>query len=219
MKKIVLIALIVLTIFISPAFAITEIQGTVREITSDYWTETKRIGVNEYLTYRFQGASTDTVNVTIEVVSGESIDTFILSSENFTDYLSMIQSGRAKTYKPYSTGKGLDLKYITYSFKVPEDGIYYIIEDNSYLPNNGGTPYKSVEVNIKFDKIRCLECEEAALEARKSEETARIYEEAQRKIREEMNKSKVPESTPGFEIIYSIMVIAAIFLSGRKDMT
>ena len=115
MKKIVLIALIVLTIFISPAFAIIEIQGTVREITSDYWSETKRIGINEYLTYRFQGLSTDTVNVTVEVVSGDSIDTFILSSENFSDYLTMVQSGRAKPYKPYSTGKGLNLKYITYS--------------------------------------------------------------------------------------------------------
>ena len=162
MNKILLIALIVLTMLISTAFAIIEIQGTVREITSDYWSETKRIGINEYLTYRFQGLNTDTVNVTIEVVSGDSIDTFILSSENFSDYLTMMQSGRAKPYKPYSTGKGLNLKYITYSFKVPEDGTYYIVEDNSYLPNNGGSPGRSVEVNIKFDKIRCFECEEAA---------------------------------------------------------
>jgi len=218
MNKILLIALIVLTMLISTAFAIIEIQGTVREITSDYWSETKRIGINEYLTYRFQGLNTDTVNVTIEVVSGDSIDTFILSSENFSDYLTMMQSGRAKPYKPYSTGKGLNLKYITYSFKVPEDGTYYIVEDNSYLPNNGGSPGRSVEVNIKFDKIRCFECEEAALEARKSQEAARQYEEAQRKLQEEMNRSKAPASTPGFEIIYSVMVIIAVFLSGRKKI-
>jgi hypothetical protein len=218
MKKILLIALFVLTIFISSAFAIIEIQGTIREITSDYWSETKKIGANEYLTYRFQGVSTDTINVTIEVVSGDSIDTFILSSENFSDYLSMVQSGRAKPYKPYSTGKGLDLKYITYSFKVPEDGTYYIVEDNSYIPNNGGTPGGSVEVNIKFDKSRCFECEEAALEARKSEEAARQYEEAQRKLQEEMNKSKETESTPGFEIMLSALVLVVVFLSGRKKI-
>lgn len=218
MKKLVLIALIVLTLLISSAFAIIEIQGTIREITSDYWSETKKIGTNEYLTYRFQGVSTDTVNVTIEVVSGDSMDTFILSSENFSDYLSMVQSGRAKPYKPYSTGKGLNLKYITYSFKVPEDGTYYIVEDNSYLPNNGGSPGGSIEVNIKFDKSRCLECEEAALELRKSEEAALQYEEAQRKLQEEMNKSKVPESTPGFEIILSVLVLVVIYLSGRKKI-
>ncbi len=218
MKQILLIALFGLTVLIPSAFALTEIQGTVREITTDYWSETKRIGINEYLTYRFQGLSTDTVNVTIEVVSGDSIDTFVLSSENFTDYLSMMQSGRAKPYKPYSTGKGLNLKYITYSFKVPEDGTYYIVEDNSYLPNNGGSAGRSAEVNIKFDKIRCFECEGAALEARKSEEAARQYEEAQKKLQEEMNRSKAPESTPGFEIIYSIMVIVAVFISGRKKI-
>lgn len=82
MKKLVLIALFGLTILISSAFAIIEIQGTIREITSDYWSETKKIGTNEYLSYRFQGVSTDTVNVTIEVVSGDSM---ILSdkSSNF----------------------------------------------------------------------------------------------------------------------------------------
>ncbi len=216
MKKIVLIALIALTISISTAFAITEIPGTVREITSDYWSETKKIETNEYLAYRFQGLGTDTIDVTIEVVSGESIDTFILSSENFSDYLTMVQSGRAKPYKPYSTGKGLNLKYITYSFKVPADGAYYLVEDNSYLPNNGGTPGGSVEVNIKFDRKRCFECEEAALEARKNEEAARQYEEAQRKLREEMNASKESASTPGFEIIYPIMAIVAVFLSGKN---
>lgn len=218
MKKLVLIALFGLLILISSAFAIIEIQGTIREITSDYWSETKKIGTNEYLSYRFQGVSTDTVNVTIEVVSGDSIDTFILSSKNFSDYLTMVQSGRANPYKPYSTGKGLNLKYITYSFKVPEDGTYYIVEDNSYLPNNGGTPGGSVDVNIKFDKSRCFECEEAALEARKSEEAALQYEEAQRKLREEMNKSKVPESTPGFEIILSVLVMVSVYLFGRKQM-
>ncbi len=218
MKKIVLIALIALTIFMPTAFAIIEIKGTVREITSDYWSETKRIGINEYLSYRFQGLSTDTINVTVEVVSGDSIDTFILSSENFSDYLTMVQSGRPKPYKPYSTGKGLDLKYITYSFKVPEDGTYYLVEDNSYLPNNGGTPGRSAEVNIIFDRKRCFECEEAALEARKSEEAARIYEEAQRKLREEMNASKESASTPGFEILYPIMAIVAVFLSCRNKM-
>jgi len=210
MKRIVLIALIVLTILIPSAFALTEIQGIVRELTSDYWSETKKIETNGYLAYRFQGVSTDTINVSIEVMKGDSIDTFILSSENFSDYLSMVQSGRAKPYKPYSTGKGLNLKYITYSFEVPEDGIYYIVEDNSVFPNNGGAPGGSVEVKILFDKSRCFECEEAALEARKSEEAARIYEEAKRKIREEMNQSKQPESTPGFDIIFSLLALAAI---------
>jgi hypothetical protein len=218
MKKIFLIALFGLTILIPSAFALTEIQGTVREITSDYWSDTKKIGFNEYLTYRFQGLSTDTVNVTIEVVRGDSIDTFILSSENFSDYLSMVQSGKAKPYKPYSTGKGMNLKYITYSFKVPEDGIYYIVEDNSYIPNNGGTPGGSLDVKIVFDKSRCFECEEAALEARKSEEAARIYEEAKRKVQEEMNQSKESKTTPGFGIILSVMVLVAVFLSGRKKI-
>lgn len=216
MKKTGLIALFVLTILLPSALALTEIPGTVREITPDYWSETKRIGINEYLAYRFQGLSSDTINVTIEVVSGDSIDTFVLSSENFSDYLTMVQSGRPNPYKPYSTGKGLNLKYITYSFKVPEDGTYYIVEDNSYLPNNGASPGRSAEVNIKFDKKRCFECEEAALEAKKREEAALQYEEAQRKLRDEMNSSKTPESVPGFEIIYSVMVIVAFFLCRKK---
>ncbi len=219
MKKIVLIALIVLTQLISPALAITESKETIREITLDHWSETRKIPINEYLVYKFQGINTNTVDVTIEVVSGDSIDMFLLNSEDFADYQSMMQSGISRKFNSYSIGKGMNLIYINYSFEIPADGTYYIVEDNTYLPNNGASPGRSAEVNIKYTKTRCLECEEAALETRKrNEEAARQYEEAQRKLLEEMNKSKEPKSTTGFEIVFSVLVMAAVQLFGRKKM-
>lgn len=219
MKKIVLITLIVLTISISSALAITELKETIREITLDHWSETRKIAVNEYLIYKFQGMNTNTVDVTIEVVSGDSIDMFLLNSEDFTGYQSMMQSGISRKFNSYSIGKGMNLKYMNYSFEIPADDTYYIVEDNTYLPNNGASPGRSAEVNIKYTKTRCQECEEAALETQKrNEEAARQYEEAQRKLQEEMNKSKEPKPTPGFEMIFSVLVMAAVSLFGRKQM-
>lgn len=208
MKKIILIALIVLTQLISPALAITELKETIREIKFDYWSETRNVAINEYLVYKFQGINTNTVDVTIEVVSGESIDMLLLNSEDFADYQSMMQSGKSRKFNSYSDGKGMNLLYINYSFEIPADDTYYIVEDNTYLPNDGASPGRSAEVNIKFSRTRCLECEAAALETQKrNEEAARQYEEEQKRLQEEMNKSKVPKSTSGFEMIFSVLVM------------
>ncbi len=218
MNKIVLITLLILTMLISSASAVSELKETIREISSDYWTETKKIDFNEYLVYKFQGRMTDTVEISMEVVRGDSIDTFILSAENFTDYQSMMQSGKSRPYYPYSDGKGMNFKYLSYSFEIPADGTYYIVEDNTYLPNNGGAPGGSVDVKINFNRKRCIECEEAALEIQKrnQEEEARRIEEAQRRLQEEMNKSTPPKPTPGFEMIFSVLVLEGIYIFGRK---
>ncbi|MDP3105917.1 MAG: hypothetical protein Q8M95_15080 [Candidatus Methanoperedens sp.] len=187
MKKIVLIALIVLTQLISPALAITELKETIREITLDYWSETRKVAINEYLVYKFQGINTNTVDVTLEVVSGDSIDIFLLNSDDFADYQSMMRSGKSRKFNSYSVGMGMNLKYINYSFEIPADGTYYIVQDNTYLPNGGASPGRSAEVNIKLSKTRCLECEEAALEEQRIyEEAVRQYEEEQKRLQEEI---------------------------------
>jgi len=219
MRKIFLIVLFGITVLISSAFAISELKETMREITSEYWSETKRIEFNEYLVYKFHGDRTNTIEVSIEVVRGDSIDTLLFSSENFTDFQSMMQSGKPKPYYPYPEGKGMNIKYITYSFETPADGTYYIVQDNTYLPNNGGTPSGSVDAKIIFNKIRCMECEEAALEIKKrTEEANRISEEEQRKLQEEMNRSKLPKSTPGFETIFFMMALVAVYIIDRNKI-
>lgn len=220
MKKILLFALFGLIILISSALAITELKGTIREMASVDWSETTRIPMNEYLVYKFQGINTNTVDITIEVIgSGDSIDVFLLNSEDFTGYQSMMQSGMSRKFNSYFIGKGMNMKYINYSFEIPADGTYYIVEDNTYLPNNGASPAGSAEVIIKFNRTRCLECEAAALETQKrNEEAARQYEEEQKRLQEEMNKSKEPKSTPGFSTIFSLLAVATVQLFGRKKM-
>lgn len=219
MKKILLFLLFGITVLISSAFAISELKETTREITSEYWSETRRIEVNEYLVYKFQGSKTNTIEVSIEVVRGDSIDTLLFSSQNFTGFQSMMQSGKPKPYYPYPEVKGMNLKYESDSFEVPSDGTYFIVIDNTYLPNNGGAPSGSVDVLLKFNKKRCLECEEAALEEQKRiEEENRILEEEQRKLQGEANMSKTSKSTPGFESIFSVMVLTVVYLIGRKKM-
>ncbi len=217
MKKKILITLFVLIILISTGSAVTRLKETVREITSDDWSETRKIENNEYIVYKFQGTLTSTVDVTIEVMSGDAIDTLLLSSENFTDYQSMMKSGKPGNFNYYLEGKGVNLKFVNYSFEIPADGIYYIVEDNTFLPNGWGTPGGSAEVKIKFTRKRCLECEEAALDIRKrAEEEARQADETQRKLMEEMNKTTETGSTPGFEIIFSVLALGAVYISGRK---
>ncbi len=212
MKKVVLIALFGLTVLASTALAIIELKETIREITTESWSETIRIETNEYHVYKFQGTSTNIINVSIEVVSGDSIDAILLGSEDFMNYQSMMRSGRSSQFNSYSTGKGMNLKYISYSFEIPRTDTYYIVVDNTFLPNNGGQPGGSVNVKIKFTKSRCLKCEEDALEIQKrTEEANRLSEEAQRKLEEEMNKSKEPKSTSGFEAIYSVLVSVVLF--------
>ncbi|VVB90785.1 Uncharacterised protein [uncultured archaeon] len=216
MKKRILIALFALTILISSASAITQLKETIREIPLNQWTETTKIEANEYLVYKFQGTATNNLDVTIEVFSGDSIDMLLFNSENFTEYQSMMKSGKPKPYNPYSTGKGMDLKYIKYSFVIPANDTYYIVEDNTYLPDNGGLPGGSVIVQMKFNMTRCLECEQAALEIQKKTEEANRISEAQRKTQEETNKSKEPQSTPGFESFSSLLVLAAVCVFSRK---
>ncbi len=218
MKKIVLIALLGLTILISSASAIIESKETIREITLDHWSETRKIEANEYLVYKFAGIGTNMIEVSIEVVSGDSIDMILLNSGDFTEYQSMMQSGRARQFNSYSTGKGMNLRYMSYSFEIPANDTYYIVEDNTPLPNNGGQPGGSVLVEMKFTKSRCLKCEDAAREVQKRAEEADLQsQEAQRKLNEEMNKSKEPKSTPGFGTISLALVLTALYLSSRKN--
>ncbi|MBU4077537.1 MAG: hypothetical protein KKI06_12695 [Euryarchaeota archaeon] len=112
----------------------------------------------------------------------------------------------------------MNLIYINYSFEIPADGTYYIVEDNTNLPTGGASPGRSAEVNIKFSRTRCLECEEAALEEQRIyEEAARLYEEEQKRLQEEMNKSKEPKPTPGFEMIFSVLVMFfSVVMFGKK---
>ena len=219
MKRILLIVLFDITVLISSAFAISELKETTKEISSEYWSETKRIDLNEYLVYKFQVSKTNTIEVSIEVVRGDSIDTLLFSYENFTGFQSMMRSGKPKPYYPYPEGKGMNIKYEADSFEVPSDGTYYIVIDNTYLPNNGGTPGGSVDVTLKFNKRRCLECEETELEIKKrTEEANRISEEEKRKLQEEMNLSKAPKSTPDFETISAMMFLIVFYLIGRKKL-
>lgn len=216
MKKTVMIALFIITMSISSVSALSEIRETIKEISSDDWTETKKIDFNEYLVYKFHGAQSNTIEVTLEVVRGDSIDTFILNSADYPEFQSMMQSGKSKPFNAYSTGKGMNLKFLTYSFEIPADDTYYIVQDNSYLPNNGGSPGGSVDVKMKFSKTRCQECEETLEVQKRLEEEARQKEEAQRKLQEEMNKTQAAKSTPGFEMIFSVFVLAAVLISVRK---
>ena len=219
MRKKILITRFVLTILISSGSAVTQLKETVREITTDEWSETRKIEYNEYLVYKFQGTLSSIVDVTIDVMSGDAIDTLVLSSENFTDYQSMMKSGRPGDFNYYPTGKGANLKYVNYSFEIPADGIYYIVEDNTYLPNGWGTPGGSAEVKIKFTRKRCIECEEAALEIRnRAEEEARQAAETQRKLMEEMNKTRETTSTPGFGIIFSVLALGMVYIAVRKKI-
>ncbi len=216
MKRIFLIAMLGMSILMPVAFGLPQLKETMREIRSDSWSETRKIEFNEYLIYKFQGNSTNTIDVTIEVMSGDSIDMLLLNSNNFTEYQSMMQSGRPREFNSYSTGRGMNLKYITYSFEIPEDGTYYIVEDNTYLPADGGAPGGSVDARIMFSKQRCFECEEAARLERQSIEDANRQAEEARKLREEVNLSKETKSTPGFEMIFSVLSLGTLYLFSRK---
>lgn len=215
MGKILLIALFGLTVLISSAAAVSDLKETIKDMPSDVWSETKRIEFNEYLVYKFQASRTNTVEFSIEVMRGESIDTLLFNSDNFTGFESMMQSGKAGPYYPYSAGKGMNLKYITFSFEIPSDGTYYLVEDNTYLPNNGGTPGGSVDVKMKFNKTRCLKCEAELETEKRVVETTMKSEDAQRKL-QETNKGNGSTATPGFEIISSVLVMTVLYLSARK---
>ncbi len=216
MKRWFLVALIVLALLISNALAIIELKETSQEITSNSWTETRRLETNEYRVYKFQGISTNIVNVSLEVVRGDSMDTFLMVAEDFINYQSMMRSGRSNQFNSYLTGKGMNIKYISYSFEIPATSTYYIIIDNTVLPNNGGQPGGSMDVQIKFTKSRCLKCEEIAGEIQnRTEEANRQSEEVKQKL-DEMNKSKEPKSSSGFTAVYSILVLVTLLYLVKK---
>ena len=108
-KKFILIALGSL-ILMSTAAAVITLKETVREIPSSDWSETRKIEENEYLVYKIQANATNTINVDIEVMSGDAIDTLLLSSGDFTGYEAMMKSGRPADFNYIPAGKGMSLK-------------------------------------------------------------------------------------------------------------
>ncbi len=155
----------------------TKPKGAIQEITLGSLDETRTVGYNEYLVYSFSGTRSVSVNVSLEVINGNSVDVFLLDSGKFTNYQSTMLGGGSESFDSFAAGQGKNVKSKSYAWELPQTDRYFIVIDNTVQPAEGAKPTGQVDVRIKI-------------------------------AREEPFNSK---STPGFEAVYSIMVLAVFF--------
>ncbi|CAD7768803.1 hypothetical protein FHEFKHOI_00433 [Candidatus Methanoperedenaceae archaeon GB50] len=165
---IILVSGILLTLVAS-----ADVKETVQEISLGLLDETKIIDDNEFLIYSFTGTADYVINVSIDVINGNAIDIFLMNSEQFIEYQSMMLGGSSEGFKSYQVGKGTNIKSKFYSFEFPKTDKYYITIDNTNQPKGGAEPSGSVEVRIKIIDGGCPKCEKRAEAIKEAMEKAR----------------------------------------------
>jgi len=216
--KNVIITLFCLTLLTSITFAEFSVpKETIQQITLDsFFDETRTINDNEYLVYSFSGNSGNVINVSIDVVNGNAIDIFLLNSEQFINYQSILLGSSSKDFYFFSIGHGNKIKSKSYSFEFPETDKYYIMIDNTFRPENGAIPSGNVDVKLTITNEGCPSCIKA-IEA--LEEDLRITQKSIESTNEIAKEYETKENNkiPGFNVIYPILIILILFHLFKRE--
>jgi hypothetical protein len=99
-----------------------------------------------FYSYRLLMPKFDTLSLEVEVLEGGEIDLLITNEYNFVRYV------KCEPFIYVVSGSILNIKKIKNLFIAQDDGIYHIILDNTYYPENGARPNK--EINGGNVKVR-----------------------------------------------------------------
>lgn len=131
-------------------------RETIKEINlGTALDETTTIKNEEYLVYKFLGNKGDIINVNIWVVNGNPINTFLMNSDYFSSFESMMLGGSAKDFSSIEEGSGKNIKEKLYRFTLPDTGKYYIIIDNTN--RLGDQSQGNVDIRVKIDKYTIIQ--------------------------------------------------------------
>ena len=103
------------------------------ETTAVYW--------DEYLSYSVRLDEGDLITISV-TTDGSPIDLFLMNAQDFDEYES-VQTGYINYYVD---GSALNVVSKTYTWAVPESDTYYIVADNTDVPDGGA--YSGYDVNV-----------------------------------------------------------------------
>lgn len=147
--KIVLVILVILIFQLLIVFADSgPIENVQSIVVESFFNETKTIGNDEFLAYTFSGVDLYVVNIDVDVINGEEVDIFLMNSEDFISYQSVMLGGDFTQFSSYSVGRGMKVKSKSYTFEFPKTDRYYLIIDNTFQPEYGALPSGSVDVKV-----------------------------------------------------------------------
>jgi hypothetical protein len=105
--------------------------------------ETTTMYADEYMSYSERLDKGDTITISV-TTDGSPIDLFLMNAQDFDEYESM--QTRYITY--YVDGSALHVVSKTYTWTVPESDTYYIVADNTDIPDGGAYAGRAVNVHV-----------------------------------------------------------------------
>jgi len=118
--------------------------GSIAPSWHDRPTETVKIPKGSYKYYYFSLKEGDIIKIAV-LTNGPAIDLIIMDQANFNDYKASFTDGR--TWYEWDT---LSVIKDDYEFSAPADDTYYVVLDNTPLPDSGADSGKDVSVQVTF---------------------------------------------------------------------
>ena len=104
------------------------------------------VEMNHHQAIDLQGEKDGVLEIEVKVIEGEAVDVFVMDEPNFIKY-----NNNQEDFEYYEKGSALNIKAKTWTFKAPQDGVYYIVVDNT--DRGVAYPTSDVEVNIKISDV------------------------------------------------------------------
>jgi len=118
--------------------------GSIAPSWHDKPTETVKIPKGYYKYYYFSLKEGDIIKIGI-LTNGPAIDLLIMDQANFNDYKASFTDGRM-----WYEWDVLKVIKTVYEFNVPADDTYYVVLDNTAMPDSGADSGKDVSVQVTF---------------------------------------------------------------------
>ncbi len=101
----------------------------------------------DYHAEDFVGSFGETIRIEFE--SDKDIDLIMTNVDGYNDY----RDPGEEYFTTYPEGTSYQIRQVDLDFFVPADGTYYIIVDNSDIPDSGAMPQGSVNYSIELTRI------------------------------------------------------------------
>ena len=95
----------------------------------------------------FTGEEGETILV--EVSSDQPVDVFLMDGTDFDEFEG-VMNGSRETFHYYIDGSKMDTKGVAYSFDLPSTQLYYVVVDNTDVPDDGAYAQENATVSLKI---------------------------------------------------------------------
>ncbi|MEA2032702.1 MAG: PGF-CTERM sorting domain-containing protein [Euryarchaeota archaeon] len=129
MKKLPIILAVIMVLSVFAVVMPTNVAAE-EEIYAD---EIFDVDVDEYLYIDFH--ATEGVEINVDITTDYAVDILLMDYADASDYADVVDYGG--TFHYYVDGSALNCGGITYTFVIPKTGDYYIVVDNTNVPDDG----------------------------------------------------------------------------------